>query len=192
MHMEPIKPEEVLSPEIYKSEREEITRKIVSEKKKRRLVTKTFSFLFESRNTVLNQINEMVFIENVHDTKEIDRLIRVYSDQLPTETELSISMFIEFEDERQMVREIPKLAGVENSVYLTFDGHEVKGTPEEGRSTDVLESTLQYLKFKFSRTDYDKFAAARNVYIEARKEGYNEAAKIPSDLLEDLKSELKF
>lgn len=190
--MEPIKPEEVFSPEIYKSKRDGITREIVSEKKKRRLVTKTFSFLFESRNTVLNQINEMVFIENVHDSKEVARLIRVYSEQLPTDTEFSVSMFIEFEDERQMIREIPKLAGVENSVFLTFDGHEIKGTPEEGRSTEVLESTLQYLKFKFTKPDYDKFRESKNVYIEARKGGYNEAAKLPADLLEDLKSELKF
>lgn len=189
--MEPIKPGEVYSPEIYKSKREDITREIVSEKKRRRLVTKTFSFLFESRNTVLNQINEMVFIENVHDSKEVDRLISVYSDQLPTDTELSVSMFIEFEDERQMMREIPKLAGVENSIFLTFDGHEVKGTPEEGRSTDVLESTLQYLKFRFTKSDYEKFSEAKNVYIEARKEGYNEAAKIPEGLLEDLKGELR-
>lgn len=190
--MEPIKPEEILSPEIYKSRREDITRQIVSEKKKRRLVTKTFSFLFESRNTVLNQITEMVFIENVHDRREVDRLIRVYSDQLPTEAELSVSMFIEFEDEKQMLREIPRLAGVENSVYLTFDGHEIKGTPEEGRSTEVLESTLQYLKFKFTKSDYSKFSESKNAYIETRKEGYNEAAKIPSDLLEDLKKELMF
>lgn len=189
--MEPIKPEEIFSPEIYKSKREDITRQIVSEKKKRRLVTKTFSFLFESRNTVINQINEMVFIENVHDNKEVDRLIRVYSDQLPTDTDLSVSMFIEFEDERQMVREIPKLAGIENAVFLTFDGHSVKGMPEEGRSTEVLESTLQYLKFKFTKEDYQKFREAKNVYIETRKEGYNEAARIPADLLEDLKAELR-
>ncbi len=190
--MDPIKPEEILSPENYQTKREEITRKIISEKKKRRLVTKTFSYLFESRNTVINQITEMVFIENVHDSKEVDRLIRVYSDQLPTDTEFSVSMFIEFEDEKQMIQELPKMAGIENSVYLTFDGHEVKGTPEEGRSTEVLESTLQYLKFRFTKDDYEKFMGAKNAYIETRKDRYNEAAKIPSDLLEDLKKELNF
>lgn len=189
--MQPINQEDVFPPNIYASKREEITRRIISEKKKRRIVTKTFSFLFESRETVLNQINEMVFIENVEDKEEVNRLIEVYSDQLPTDDELSVSMFIEFEDEKQMVREIPRLAGVENTVYLTFDGHEVKGTPEEGRSTDVLESTLQYLKFKFTKQDYEKFSSANNVYIETRKEGYSEAAKLPAALLEDLKKELK-
>ena len=190
--MDPIKPEEIFSPEIYQKKREEITHKIILEKRKRRIVTKTFSFLFESRNTVINQINEMIFIENVHDSKEVDRLIRVYSDQLPTDNEFSVSMFIEFEDEKQMVQELPKMAGIEDSVYLTFDGHEIKGIPEEGRSTDVLESTLQYLKFRFTKNDFEKFSTAKNAYIETRKDRYSEAAKIPSDLLEDLKKELKF
>lgn len=187
-----IQREEVLLPNIYESKREEITKNIIAEKRKRRVVTKTFSFLFESRNTVINQVNEMVFIENVYDEKEISRLINVYSDQLPTDTELSVSMFIEFEDEDQMVKEIPKLAGVENSVYLTFDGQEIKGTPEEGRSTDVLESTLQYLKFTFTKGDFEKFRNSKNVYIEARKEGYNEAAKLSPELVADLSSDLKF
>lgn len=190
--MRQIRREEVLLPNVYESKREEITKNIIAEKKRRRLVTKTFSFLFESRNTVINQVNEMVFIENVYDEKEIARLMRVYSDQLPTNTELSISMFIEFEDEAQMVREIPKLAGVENSVFITFDGSEIKGTPEEGRSTDVLESTLQYLKFKFTKDDFEKFRSSKNVYIETRKEGYNESAKLSPELVAELSRDLKF
>ncbi len=190
--MQPINPEDIFPPNIYESKREEITRSIIAEKRKRRVVTKTFSFLFESRNTVINQINEMVFIENVTDHEEISRLIRVYSDQLPTDNELSVSMFIEFEDEKQMVREIPRLAGVESSIYITFDGNEVRGMPEEGRSTEVLESTLQYLKFRFTKDDLENFRSSKNVYIEARKEGYNEAARLPPELVAELSSELKF
>lgn len=190
--MKAIGKEDVYPPDIYAKKREEITKSVISTKRRRRVVTKTFSFLFENRETVLNQINEMVFIENVYDENEISRLISVYSEQLPTENELSVSMFIEFEDERQMVREIPRLAGVENTVYLTFDGHEIKGTPEEGRSTDALESTLQYLKFRFTKSDYEKFCNAKNVYIEARKEGYFEAAKLSPELISDLAGELSF
>lgn len=190
--MQSISQEEILPPNIYESKREAITRDIIAEKRRRRVVTKTFSFLFESRSTVINQVNEMVFIENVYDEKEISRLIRVYSDQLPTESEFSVSMFIEFEDEKQMVREIPKLAGVENSVFITFDGQEVKGTPEEGRSTEVLESTLQYLKFKFSKEELEKFSSSKNVFIEARKEGYNEAARLSTELVAELSRELTF
>lgn len=183
--------EDVLPPEKYSEKRTEANAEVIKKIKLRRLTTKTFSFLFECKDTVLNQINEMVFLENIKDQDEIDRLIEVYSEQLPGDSELSVSMFIEFEDENQMVKEIPKLAGIEKSVYLTFDGNELRGIPEEGRSTEVLESTLQYLKFQFPSVLLEKFLESKNVYLETRHKTYQEIAKIPSELLDELKKELR-
>ena len=100
--MQEIRSEEIIPPENFEKQRDEATRKIIEIKKTRRVETKTFSFLFESRDTVMNQINEMVFIEKVKDPEEIRRLIDVYSDLLPRPDTFSVSMFIEFRDERQM------------------------------------------------------------------------------------------
>ncbi len=188
--MQSISREDILPPKIYEKSRESITKNIITHKKGRRVISRTFSFLFESRDIVVNQINEMVFIENVQDEEEIKRLIKVYSEQLPGKNELSVSMFIEFESQDVMMRELPKMTGIEDTVYITFDGDELKGIPEEGRSTEVLESTLQYLKFKFDEKNLDSFLKARNAYIETRKKGYEESARIFPDLLESLKSEL--
>lgn len=183
--------EDVLPPETYAKRRNEENAEAIKHIKSRRVTTKTFSYLFEDKYTVLNQINEMVFLENIKDDEEIARLIEVYSEQLPGESELSVSMFIEFEDEKQMVKEIPRLAGVEKSVYLTFDGNELRGIPEEGRSTEELESTLQYLKFQFTQNLLDKFIDSKNVYVETRHKIYQEIAKIPSEMLSQLKEDLK-
>ncbi|HLH86795.1 MAG TPA: DUF3501 family protein [Thermoplasmataceae archaeon] len=181
---------DILPPEKFKTIRETETKRIIQMKNRRRVSTKTFSFLFENRDTVLNQINEMIFIEDVHDEEEISRLLEVYNELLPQRHQLSVSMFIEIEDEKALVRELPKLAGIERTVYLTFDGHEVHAAYEEGRSTDVLESTVQYLKFNFNKENLTQFLEARNVYIETRKENYFQSAKIPESLLEDLKREV--
>jgi hypothetical protein len=185
-----ISKEDIIPPDIFEKQRDEITRRIIEIKKMRRVETKTFSFLFESRETVLNQINEMVYIERVKDQDEIDFLLRVYSDLLPGPGLLSVSMFIEFRDEKQLVQEMKNLTGIEDTVYLTFDGSQLKATPEEGRSTETLESTLQYLKFSFTSEMARKFKAAGNVYIETRKPGYSESARIPAVLLDQLKLEI--
>ncbi|GGM66039.1 hypothetical protein GCM10007108_00400 [Thermogymnomonas acidicola] len=190
MNMLEIRREEVLPPQIYEKERDRIVKEIIEIKKRRRVSTRTFSFLFECKDTVLNQINEMVFIENVHDEEEIRRLIRVYSDLLPGRNELSVSMFIEFDTQDKLIREMPRLAGIEKHVYMTFGNSEIHAIPEEGRSTDTLESTLQYLRFRFTDKQLSEFMEARNVYIETRHPGYEESARIPEDLLETLKSEL--
>ena len=181
---------EIIPPSEYGRQRDTANRRIIELEKKRRLSTKTFSYLFEHRDIILNQINEMVFLENVRDKEEIEHLIDTYSDLMPSNGVLSVSMFIEISDQEQLLREMPRLSGIEQSVYLVFDDSELRATPEEGRSTEVLESTLQYLKFIFNRDLLSKFLKSRNAFIETRKTGYQETARIPEELLETLKNEL--
>ncbi len=156
----------------------------------RRISSSTFSYLFENRETVLNQVNEMVYIESIEDESEIEDLIDVYSEQLPDDRTLSVTMFIEITDEKVLKESMQKLSGIEHSIYLIFDNSEMKAIPETGRSTTNLESTLQYLKFRFSNSDLLKFKASTNAFIECRKPGYQEVARIPRELLESLKEEL--
>ena len=181
---------EIIPPSEYGRQRDTTNHRIIELEKKRRLSTKTFSYLFEHRDIILNQINEMVFLENVRDKEEIEHLIDTYSDLMPSNGVLSVSMFIEISDQEQLLREMPRLSGIEQSVYLVFDDSELRATPEEGRSTEVLESTLQYLKFIFNRDLLSKFLRSRNAFIETRKTGYQETARIPEELLETLKNEL--
>jgi len=181
---------EILPPPRYGVQREQINQRVIELEKKRRVTTRTFSYLFEHKEIILNQIEEMVFLENVTDKGEIENLIDIYSELMPSNGTLSVSMFIEISDQGQLLREMPMLSGIEKTVYLVFDEYELKATPEEGRSTDVLESTLQYLKFSFNREQLSKFEKAKNAFIETRKPGYQESARISQDLLETLKSEL--
>ena len=181
---------EIIPPSEYGRQRDTTNHRIIELEKKRRLSTRTFSYLFEHRDIILNQINEMVFLENVKDSEEIEHLIDTYSDLMPSNGILSVSMFIEISDQDQLLREMPRLSGIEQSVYLVFDDSELRATPEEGRSTEVLESTLQYLKFVFNRDQLSKFLKSRNAFIETRKTYYQETARIPEDLLETLKKEL--
>ena len=182
--------DEIIPPSEYGRQRDTTNHRIIEMEKKRRLSTRTFSYLFEHRDIILNQINEMVFLENVRDSEEIEHLIDTYSDLMPSNGILSVSMFIEISDQDQLLREMPRLSGIEQSVYLVFDDSELRATPEEGRSTEVLESTLQYLKFIFNRDQLSKFLKSRNAFIETRKAYYRETARIPEDLLETLKKEL--
>ena len=181
---------EIIPPSEYGRQRDTTNHRIIELEKKRRLSTRTFSYLFEHRDIILNQINEMVFLENVRDSEEIEHLIDTYSDLMPSNGILSVSMFIEISDQDQLLREMPRLSGIEQSVYLVFDDSELRATPEEGRSTEVLESTLQYLKFVFNRDQLSKFLKSKNAFIETRKTYYQETARIPEDLLETLKKEL--
>lgn len=181
---------EVLSPEEYDKIKNVERDRIIKIKKERRISSKTFSYLFENRETVLNQMNEMIYIENIHDPDEVRHIVTTYNDLIPSENELSVSMFIEISDQNVLMREMPKLAGIENSVFLIFDGNEIKAEPEKGRSTDTLESTLQYLKFRISDKEMDRFMKAKTAFITTRHTKYKESAEISNELLETLKKEI--
>jgi DNA polymerase II large subunit len=185
-----IRPEDLYTPEEYERARDKEYRDVISLERGRRLVTKTFSFLFEHPKIVVNQINEMIYLEKIHDQEEVRDLISIYSEILPGKNELSVTMFIEFPDEKTMISSMPKLAGIEKMVYLTFDDHSIRAIPEEGRSTETLESTLQYLKFKFSEAEKQAFLKSRNAFIETRHPLYSESARISEELLKDLRSEI--
>ena len=165
--------------------------KVIQIEKHRRISSRHFSFLFENRDTVINQINEMVYLEKITDESQIRELIDVYSDLLPSSDTLSVSMFIEFEDYDIMVKELKKLVGVEKDVYFIFDGHEIRGIPEENRSTESLEATLQYIKFKFDDSAARWFHNAAGASIAVRHTIYGEEARIPPDLLNSLKEEIQ-
>ncbi len=181
---------DVSSPQEFSRIVEEDRKRIISVKKRRRIATKTFSYLFENRDTVLNQINEMILVENVTDIEEIHHLIGTYNALLPQENFLSISMFIEISDEKELLSEMPKLSGIEKSVYLVIGDHEIRAVPEEGRSTETLESTLQYLRIYFTREEAKILKNCRNAFIVTKHKNYSETAMIPEDLLNELKSEI--
>lgn len=186
-----ILPSELLSPEEYAEVRDAQNLAAIKMESRRRISTKTFSFLFECKELIINQIQEMIYLENIHSASGIEELIEAYSDLLPGDDVLSVSMFIEFESERQMLRLMKELTSVEDRVYLVFDDHELKAQPEPGRSTDSLESSLQYLKFVFSKSDISAFKECRKCTIEVKQKGFEEIAKIPEQLLSDIKNELK-
>ncbi|MHB1439720.1 MAG: DUF3501 family protein [Cuniculiplasma sp.] len=188
--MEKIQRGEMLTPEKFSKILPQERDKIIKIKKERRITSRTFSYLFENRYTILNQINEMILIENIHDEEEIAHVLNTYNDLIPDSNEFSVSMFIEISDEKKLLKEMPKLSGIENDVYLVFGQNEVKATPEEGRSTETLESTLQYLKFKFDSGSAEAFKNARSAFITTRHEIYQESAEIGNSLLDSLKKEL--
>ena len=188
--MQKISKEELITPENFSKILQEERREIIGLKKFRRIESRTFSYLFENRETIRNQMNEMILIENMHDPSEIEHILNTYNELIPSENQLSVSMFIEISDEKVLLKEMPRLSGVEQEVYLIFGENELKAVPEEGRSTETLESTLQYLKFNFDDRMKGIFKSAKTAFIVTRQKNYKESAEITSELLRTLQNEI--
>jgi hypothetical protein len=133
----------------YEKIRPHFRQYIIQLKKHRRVqVGDLVTFVFENRETVIYQIQEMMRAERMVDEERIQEEIDVYNELVPGDQELSATMFIEIDDPAVLRQWLPNLIGIEQAVYLNIgQAHEIPGAFEPGRSKEDKTSTVHYIKF---------------------------------------------
>ncbi len=153
--MQTIALSEILNIADYEKVRPEYRKKVISEKANRRIaVGPLLTFVFENKNTVLFQIQEMARTERlVHDT-EIQHEIDTYSRLLPTHNELSATLLIGITDKDQIKPVLDSLVALtQNSVFLRIGEHETEAYFDEEQSEEGRISAVQYIRWRLSDGD---------------------------------------
>ena len=142
----------------YGARRAESRAAAIALKKKRRIhLGDVVTLVFENRDTLRHQIQEMIFVEQTDDLAKVGEELDVYNPLMPTSHELSATLFLEFPDMGTLKDELPRLAGIEHTFSLVVGGEAVKGIGEEGRSRDDYTATVHYLRFPMSDAQRDAF-----------------------------------
>jgi hypothetical protein len=103
----------------YERERGQLLARIVELKKLRRVaVGPVVSLVFENRDTVRFQIQEMARAERLHSDEAIQVELDTYNPLIPGPGELSATMLIELTDRAEMEHWLPRLVGVERAVLI--------------------------------------------------------------------------
>src|SRR5262245_49090386 len=98
----------------YEKVREAMRRDVIALKARRRIaVGDRLSFVFENRETVLFQIQEMIRAERIVADERIQDEIDVYNEQLPAPGQLSATLFIEIEDRDRIKPELDRFMGID-------------------------------------------------------------------------------
>lgn len=135
----------------YEKVREEARQKIIELKKYRRVsVGDKVTLVFENRDTVIFQIQEMMRAEKITDLDKIREEIEVYNELIPAPGELSATLFLEIEDQTRIREELLKFLGIDEAVRLFIGGNSIPGRFEQGRSKKDKISAVHYVKFPFS------------------------------------------
>lgn len=145
--------------EKYLELRKEFQKRIIKIKKNRRIqVGENITFVFENRDTVLYQIQEMIRLEKMKDQKLIQAEIDVYNRLIPDKNEVSATMLIEIM-ERQFIRPIlDSLADIHNnSIFLAFDQFSIPAEFDEESISHGRISAVSFVKFKFNENQLEKF-----------------------------------
>jgi hypothetical protein len=152
--------DDIIGLSAYEKVREQFRREIIDLKQKRRVsVGPRVSLVFENRETVLFQIQEMVRAERITDLDKIREEIDVYNALIPGADELSATMFLEIEDQTHLREELLKFLGIDEALFFDIGKAAIHARFEEGRSKEDKISAVQYVRFPFTR---DAIAALRS------------------------------
>jgi hypothetical protein len=134
----------------YEVEREQWRPQVLAIKDRRRIrLGNHITFLFENRDTVRYQIQEMMRIERIVKEHDIAHEVKTYNELIPEPGELSASLLIEYESPEERAVKLHELLGLEQHLWFYVNG--------SGRSRAIFDmrqmatdriSSVQYVKFE--------------------------------------------
>ena len=163
--MRPVEAGEILNLYDYERVRDARRRALIALKSERRVgVGRYLSFVFENRETVWFQIQEMVRAERIVDEGRIAEEVEVYNGLLPRPGELAATMFIEIGEAAHIKPVLDTLLGIDVGahVWLQVGDDAVPGVFEAGHSDEE--------RGKLSAVHFVRFAlppAARRAFVDA-------------------------
>ena len=163
-----IQKSDIMPLDAYIKDRKELRKNIVNFKKNRRVALGPYAtFYFESYETMLAQVQEMLYIEKGGDEQLHDELI-AYNPLIPNGKELTATLMFEIDNPISRAAFLGKVGGIEEMVFMKINGETVKAVPEKDvdrTSAEGKASSVQFIHFNFTDEQIQKFKL-NNVNIE--------------------------
>ncbi len=140
----------------YERERDDFRTRVIELKRRRRVPLGTFiSVVFENRETIRFQIQEMARVEKLMTDHDIQIELDTYNALVPEHGQLCASLFIELTSDDSMKEWLPRLVGIEHSLAIRLaDGRLVRAVPEEAHAAQLtrsdVTSAVHYYRFEFT------------------------------------------
>jgi uncharacterized protein DUF3501 len=189
--MKKVAMEDIMGFAAYEQLREKSRQRIIELKQRRRVsVGDKVTLVFENRETVIFQIQEMMRAEKIADLDKIREEIEVYNELIPEPGELSATLFIEIEVQTHIREELLKFLGIDEAVYLKVGNHSIHARFEEGRSKEDKISAVQYVKFSLPEPARQAFAKGEPAELVIDHPNYKASAVIEPNTRQSLMEDL--
>ncbi len=179
----------------YERERQTLRPQMIDLKRRRRVHLGTIvTFLFENRETMRFQIQEMARVEKLISDADIQTELDIYNPMIPEAGQLCATMFIELTTDDQVREWLPKLVNVERSVlFVLANGDRVRATldaqHELGLTRDHVTAAVHYLRWDFTPEQVAVFRAGP-VRLEIDHPAYLEATELADNTIAALITDL--
>lgn len=184
----------------YEREREEFRDHVIALKKRRRVsVGPVVTLVFENRDTVRFQIQEMARAERMLTDEAIQVELDIYNPLIPEAGRLAATMFLELTSKAELEEWLPKLVGVERAVELRIGGSNgqpvvVPCTPDAAHEAqltrDEITASVHYVYFELTTEQVDAFAAG-DVTLAVHHPQYDHATALGAETVAELLADLR-
>ena len=190
--MRPLRRDELLDLVAYERIRPEFLGRTIARKKPRRIaVGDRLTFIFENRETVRFQIQEMLRAERaVKEDKILDELA-VYNELIPGADELSATLMIEIPETQRIRAELDRLIGIDEQVFLDVGSRSVRASFDPKQFESDRISAVQYVRFPLGPALARAFCDRdQPVRLRVEHPNYRESAEIAGDSRDSLIADL--
>ena len=181
---------DILPYDQYSSNRKKIRKNLVEFKKNRRIPLGPYAtFYFECYETMLAQIQEMLFIEKGGKDQLKDELA-AYNPLIPKGKELVSTLMFEIDNPLSRTEFLNKVGGIEEKVFIKINEEKIVSIPEKDvdrSSAEGKASSVQFVHFKFSDQQINNFKDFNNkVFLGIEHPLYNYVTEIDKEKREAL------
>jgi hypothetical protein len=149
---------------------------------------------FESEMTLRYQIQEMLRIEKMFDEEGIQQELDVYAPLMPDGSNWKATMLIEYPDENERRRELARLIGVEDRMFIEVEGYDhVYAIADEDldRENDEKTSAVHFVRFEFTAAMVAALKAGGGAKLGCDHTNYPAHIAISPETLASLVGDLK-
>lgn len=171
-------------------------RKRVMEHKDNRIahVGPNVTLHFEDRLTIQYQIQEMLRVERIFEAEGIEEELSAYNPLIPDGTNWKATMMVQYADPDVRKRELARLVGVEDRVWIRVDGCEtVFAIADEDldRATEEKTSSVHFLRFELSPEMIAAVRAGAEIHAGVDHDHYHhEISPLPVNIAESLRQDI--
>ena len=181
--------EDIMPLDAYTKIRKDLRKKIVEFKKDRRIALGPYAtFYFESYETMLAQVQEMLYIEKGGEEQLKDEL-EAYNPLIPGGKELTATLMFEIDNPISRASFLGKVGGIENKIFMKVGGEQIKAVPEDDvdrTSSEGNASSVQFIHFKFNEEQISKFKNSSEIKIGIDHKEYSHTTKLTEHTIKSL------
>ena len=190
-----ITPDNLMSLEAYSKFRKTHKAEVIAHRKLRSVhLGEHLNLQFESETTIRYQVQEMLRIEKIFEEEGILQEIEAYAPLLPDGGNWKATMLIEYPDVNERKRELARLIGVEDRIFVEVEGQtRVYAIADEDmdRENEQKTSAVHFVRFELTPPMRAAVKAGAHVKLGCDHTHYPAHVSMAPETLASLAGDLK-